>query len=157
MRTLFWGGLILLDILWIVLSGLYFKVFFKSAFLKKLKLFLYVVYEEYKNMIRTDYVLFWYLLFRIKFFECFFWPLRALPPEFSKSRSATCWKLVARSLEDCIFILDEINLSEGLHRGIINFSREIRKEQSCSISSGRDSGHKLMASLRLELEESSAR
>ena len=46
MHSLFLGGLILLDKLWIVLSGLYYKVFFKSTFLKKLKLFLYVIYKD---------------------------------------------------------------------------------------------------------------
>ena len=52
------------------------------------------------------------------------------------------------------FFLEEINLSEGLLRGISFFSRCIRKEQSCSITSGCVSRHKLLASLRLELEES---
>ena len=71
-------------------------------------------------------------------------------------QSQTFESCLSGVLEDDFF-LEGINLSEGLHQGIFNFSRYIRKEQSCSISSGCVSRHKLIASLRLELEESSAR
>ena len=71
---------------------------------------------------------------------------------------------LSQTFESCLSGVLEDDVFPGRNQfvrrtssGDIHFSRGIRKEQSCSISSVCVSRHKLMASLRLELEESSAR
>lgn len=127
--------------------------------------------------------MYWYLyceicLIWIKLFS----PLRALPPRcFENQRAATKWRLgristerrlifqiqaVAKQLlvfESCLsgafedVVLSWKNLFVRRTLSMyFHFSRDIRKEQSCSISSGAKR-HTLMASLQLELENAKRR
>ena len=155
-----WAVLELFQKTWFVLSSLYFKVFFKNTFLKKNNI--NQIRYIYKYHITTCVVKMCSVVLtvtRLKFFEVF---------SDRCARSPRCFKIRnhhgARPAESWSRGVWKIELLNGRNQfvqrtssGHYHFSRGIRKEQSCSIPSGCVSRHKLMASLRLELEESSAR